>query len=1088
MIVLFISQCEKKSIKRTNRILDSFANRIGDRTWKTVITQNGLDSVRKLLKKTASKNTAVACHVIHGSNSSRLLWIVGKRSRFSDDGIVPVGFTSRKIVNSQWENTWDFHGLMTSITALAALFHDIGKSNKAFQDKLRKPGTVIQDPLRHEWISALCISAITGIAAKQNKGFFSYLIEGDYQENQIIEELVRLNDFQEPFSELDDFAFSIVWLILSHHKIPGPDTPNQYLGYESRNINTLRQLIQKDWGYANGEKAHACFTFPRGLPIHSQAWKKQVVKWAKKALKYSGLYTKVQKEGYLRLILHYSRLNLMFADYLYSSYRSTKKNESTTGILYANTDSDKHLNQTLEEHLLGVLHESLSMAHLLPRFETDLDTARDVRSLARKAPAGSPFHWQDVATAKLNEFRKLSETQEHAFLDGMFIVNLASTGCGKTFANAKIMQALNPVYGELRFTLALGLRTLTLQTGNEYRSRVGLDESELAVVIGSDAIADMWDPSFSAGYSDSHESLMDEEIEYQSSIPESRVSAILKDEKSRKLLYSPVLACTVDYMVRATETIRGGKWMLPFLRIMSSDLVIDEIDDFTQKDLIVIGRLIHLAGMLGRKVLISSATIPAFMAEGFFRVYRDGWNIYSAARRRSPQIGCVWIDEFSTTIHPIAGPSAQECCDAFKAQHQAFIFGRVAHIRKNEKLHGIRRKARLIPLEKPVLQNSKETVQEQYFETIRNEILHEHTIHACKDPYSEKLVSFGLVRLAHIDTCIDLTTSLIGQVYPEDIALRVMPYHSRQVLAIRSFQEHHLDFVLTCKNDTRTQAFADPIIRSHIDESKSDNIIFVVVATPIEEIGRDHDFDWAIVEPSSFRSIIQLAGRVRRHRNNPTNNPNIGVLQYSINGLIKPLETPVFCSPGYESKRNMLVSHNLSEILDMREIETSVNSIQRILMKENLQQHQKLIDLELFAIRELLRAYTDKGPEMMEGWLSPSIWWYTSLPQKLSLFRSSSPTDRIIYYYDGDADPVFGIYQNGFIPKESILNIKRRFISDSDRNNLWMKLDYISALAYIKEKRGGTYGYLSRNYGEIRIPSHAHGFEYSDLLGMRKTR
>ncbi|WP_438357140.1 hypothetical protein, partial [Burkholderia cenocepacia] len=32
------------------------------------------------------------------------------------------------------------------------------------------------------------------------------------------------------------------------------------------------------------------------------------------------------------------------------------------------------------------------------------------------------------------------------------------------------------------------------------------------------------------------------------------------------------------------------------------------------------------------------------------------------------------------------------------------------------------------------------------------------------------------------------------------------------------------------------------------------------------EVGRDHDYDWAIVDPSSMRSIIQLAGRVWRHR------------------------------------------------------------------------------------------------------------------------------------------------------------------------------------------------------------------------------
>ena len=68
----------------------------------------------------------------------------------------------------------------------------------------------------------------------------------------------------------------------------------------------------------------------------------------------------------------------------------------------------------------------------------------------------------------------------------------------------------------------------------------------------------------------------------------------------------------------ATETTRGGRYILPSLRLMSSDLVIDEVDDFTGADSIAIGRLIHLAGMLGRKVMISSATIPPSLAEGYF--------------------------------------------------------------------------------------------------------------------------------------------------------------------------------------------------------------------------------------------------------------------------------------------------------------------------------------------------------------------------------------------------------------------------------------------------------------------------------------
>ena len=39
-----------------------------------------------------------------------------------------------------------------------------------------------------------------------------------------------------------------------------------------------------------------------------------------------------------------------------------------------------------------------------------------------------------------------------------------------------------------RYILALGLRTLTLQTGDEYRERIHLDRNDLAVLIGSSAV------------------------------------------------------------------------------------------------------------------------------------------------------------------------------------------------------------------------------------------------------------------------------------------------------------------------------------------------------------------------------------------------------------------------------------------------------------------------------------------------------------------------------------------------------------------------------------------------------------------------
>lgn len=98
MMVTFVSQCEKKALARTRRVLDAFANRIGERTWQTVITEEGLIAVKTLLRQTVTKNTAVSCHWMRSRSRSELIWVVGNRQKFNREGIVPVNSTQKELI------------------------------------------------------------------------------------------------------------------------------------------------------------------------------------------------------------------------------------------------------------------------------------------------------------------------------------------------------------------------------------------------------------------------------------------------------------------------------------------------------------------------------------------------------------------------------------------------------------------------------------------------------------------------------------------------------------------------------------------------------------------------------------------------------------------------------------------------------------------------------------------------------------------------------------------------------------------------------------------------------------------------------
>jgi len=668
-MVTFVSQCEKKALNRTRRVLDAFANRIGDNTWQTIITEDGLMAVKTLLRKTATKNTAVSCHWIRSRSRSELVWIVGNRKRFNEEGIVPVNSTRKNILNSDYENNWTYLPIVKALSSVAALLHDWGKATALFQNKL-KQSTKQGDPIRHEWISCLLLNALVQQSGNttNDEGWLNLLVNSQLNEQSL--KTVVATQVKNPLTDLPPIAQLVGWLIMSHHRLPFRNDPKQEIEQPRQSITRMLKSISVEWGYQNKydeadyqNRLKACFEFPEGLLSQSAPWLKQVKKWSAKLLQSQIQIQELLDSGSYRLLLHHSRLCLMLGDHYYSSC-AADKNWQTSVNLYANTDKNE-LKQKLDEHLVHVSDYALKISQTLSRFTSEMDKAYDIKNLKQKSPKG--YEWQDKAVENISRFK----TQNEVFNDkgyGWFVVNMASTGSGKTIANAKIMRALSDDGESLRFILALGLRTLTLQTGDEYRHRIGLKNDELAVLIGSSAVKELHekasntndeDPSNEEIGSESLEMLLDEELDYENAPTVDFLDAIIPKHNSKlankhkAFLYKPVLACTIDHIIAATETKRGGKYILPCLRLLSSDLVNDEVDDFDGKDLIAIGRLIHLAGMLGRKVMISSATIPPALAEGFFNAYQEGWTLHSHFKQAYPHIACAWVDEFGTYIQKI---------------------------------------------------------------------------------------------------------------------------------------------------------------------------------------------------------------------------------------------------------------------------------------------------------------------------------------------------------------------------------------------------------------------------------------------------
>ena len=1127
MNILLISQCEKRALTETRRILDQFAERRGDRTWQTPITQQGLDTLRKLLRKTARKNTAVACHWIRGMDHSELLWTVGDASRFNAQGAVPTNRTQRSVLREQDQNDWHSGELIRLLADMAGLMHDLGKAIQAFQDRLTGKLTG-RNLIRHEWVSLRLLQAFVG--SDDDATWLARLSAPGPDDDATW--WTRLHKDSphtpnpSPFSTMAraPLAQALGWLVVSHHRLPVLP-----VGETFQSSRLQGALTQMEASWNEGEFKNATqgalkpfWTFPHGLPVTTPEWRHRAARLAQRLLGYTG---KEQASEVMNnpFVLHLSRLCLMLADHHYSRLelasdgkpaagRVTVKNASR---LVANTRNGGKANQTLDEHLLGVAQHGAEVARFLPRFEEHLPRLGKHRKLKQRAEA-ERFRWQDKAADIAASVRLQSEAH------GAFIVNMASTGCGKTLANARVMYALaDPAQG-MRCAFAMGLRTLTLQTGQAFRQLLGLDEEELAIRVGgsaSRALFEHFEALAEAKGSASGQALLDEDghVRFEGRTDQHPLlQRAVADPNIRKLLLAPILVCTIDHLTPATESQRGGRQIAPMLRLLSGDLVLDEPDDFDLADLPALTRLVHWAGLLGARVLLSSATLPPALVQGLFQAYATGRSQFQANRGPRPVAPgapaptcCLWIDEFSQHHARCAEPTS------FEAEHHNFVNQRAQALA--QQTQAPRRRLALVPLEG--LGKRRDEACAALASAILQSVAGLHAQHHSVDSQTGKRVSFGLVRMANVEPLITVALALFAQGAPQGLRIHLCVYHSRHPLLIRSAIERQLDSTL--KRHVPDAVFSLPTVRERLDGSLEDDHLFIVLGSPVTEVGRDHDYDWAVVEPSSGRSLIQLLGRVRRHRAGDCGSTNVHVFSRNLRSFTHPTEA-AFRWPGFETNdgAHRLKTHDLRTLLEADELAT-LDARPRILCPaaDSLKPQERLMHLEHARMRQqMLPQATLPAPTGGRHARSPigvaplpkanaSTWWklppkdalLTGLLQQQQPFRDDAGQREVTLVLLPDEDGAKDVLHQVFklepgersavsYPKVDIQFHTRlpNEATQGDRITPWGVTDYMAELQALAESMDMDLLRCAQRFGTVNVINHEEGWLSHPLLGFWK--
>lgn len=967
---LLVSQCQGKAFKHTRRTASGFMARLGQDTWQGTLSSEALKILIQELKRKASKLSCVAVYDVSGRTRQKIIHIGNRARYVesgefafsvhkSSEKPLPNPSTQLRLLSKICEMAGFLHDLGKSTKRFQDKL-DFGV----------KYGKGLGDPIRHEVVSVLMGSPLLHWLEAQDMDQLAHnpRMLDQWCDQAFADVLGTLKACSnDPYgisakiaATINDrmsepnwvkerlVATSTLWLVLAHHRMPqgesnGADQLLPGIRYTGRSHHDYFLKCQVQTNSINDEydapdafvkqykikDVHDNLTVYTGTsaepalqPWHDLEWQMNVITAFRRI---QSLYSAAEPELSENAIVSNSewatamalmgRTALVYADYMVSNEKVSCGGVRKPGGVYANTlrDGERGLYaDTLTIHLNRVGQRAgryfqdmfIKPDPLIECFPAlSLDERNAMLPGLNKPSNDARYQWQDKVRVELSKYRS-----NQPFFGSV----MGKTGAGKTRGNVMVMHAMKQ---DTRFTCAIGLRSLVSQTSKAYQEPfIGLSEDNLAILVGesqgNSAKTNQEVQGTGNDLAEDSSRLLGDYVLEGSSVFEHPLSVLFDTHKQRSMLTQPIQVMTIDHIAPGASLGRSSELKL-LLHLMATDIILDEIDDYPVESQAALMRMAFISGVFGRSFVISSATATPVIQKAFFHSwhtgYRHGRSLLQAKERPTcPQV-VLASHVPQSEIQVTTADRFEEECDSFISS--------VAREAKANARHRVEvvsyggRTDTPPPTSLSNLYGSNTLSVSQHKSLVATIKTFHDRSHVEADGVA---VTSGFVRFNNVKHAQHLALFLNQYDDPNALLIPVC-YHAKMMAFERAKTEEFL-LALNCRKDAAGLSGEERIL--HNAETKralarartlgKKSVIFVVCTTSILEVGRDHDYDWAILEPSSTRSLVQSCGRVWRHRTK-TLEPgmaNVGVLETNILSML----------PGSRDKKFVWVRHGIEDL------------------------------------------------------------------------------------------------------------------------------------------------------------------------------